>query len=76
MSICNIKDHKFIEIKKISLAVPGSPSYRIAKEGSVVVCAICGEVREVWEDGTVIVKPIKLPEKNYEENSTASPAQN
>lgn len=64
--------HKFFEIKKLSVYVPGSVSYRIAKEGVLVVCATCGEIREAWETGEIIIRPQEPAPKPHDSNSTAN----
>ena len=58
MSECDniVGGHKFFEVKKLSDYIKGSPSYRSAKEGVLVVCATCGEVREAWETGEIVVR--------------------
>ena len=50
-------DHQFFELKKLSDYIPGSPSYRSAKEGVLMVCGTCGEVREAWETGEIVIRP-------------------
>lgn len=41
--------HQFFQIKNIFKYGP----IRAEKEGVKVVCAICGEVRDLWEDGEI-----------------------
>jgi hypothetical protein len=48
--------HAFFEIKKLAQYVDGAPSFRTAKEGVLVVCAHCGQVREAWESGEIVVR--------------------
>lgn len=48
--------HQFFEVKKRFKYVPESPSNRVESEGAMVTCALCGEVRDVWETGEVIIK--------------------
>jgi hypothetical protein len=71
---CNniVGGHKFFEVKKLSDYVQGSPSYRAAREGVLVVCASCGEVREAWETGEVVIRPAQPATKPYDPNSTGN----
>ena len=41
-------DHQFIEIKEITTG-----SGNIFNNGKLVVCALCGEIRNVWDNGTI-----------------------
>lgn len=68
-------EHKFFEVKKLAQNAPGSPSFRTDREGILLVCIHCGEVRELWEDGTVIIYPKKIIKAQaYDENSSAGVA--
>jgi len=65
VNICEriLSGHKFFEVRRLERFVDGSPSSRIDKEGILVVCATCGEVREIWETGEMI---IRIPGKTEE----------
>ncbi len=65
-------DHQFFTIKLIEDYVTGSPSYRVAKNGVLVVCATCGEVREAWETGEIVIRPRGPAPKPHDQNSTAA----
>lgn len=58
VNICEfiLSGHKFFEIKKLVHYVPDSPSSRPDKDGALVVCATCGEVREIWETGETVIR--------------------
>lgn len=48
---CNtVLEHRFFEVSKLKEAQDGT-----WLEGIRVVCAICGQIRHIWQDGTVRV---------------------
>jgi len=52
--------HQFIKIIEIDQGYGGS---RIS--GAIVVCAECGEVRKIWEDGVIEI----IKEKKHDTSS-------
>lgn len=72
VNICEqiLSGHKFFEVKRLERFVDGSPSSRIDKEGILAVCATCGEVREVWETGEIIIRKVgQTKDDESEENA-------
>ena len=47
--------HQFFKIQTRAVFKQGLPAYRYEaeREGVQVVCAICGEVRDVWNTGEI-----------------------
>ncbi len=46
-------EHQFIKTSDIDKAKNNTPIASDKIFGAVVVCAICGVVRKIWEDGTI-----------------------
>lgn len=49
------KEHKFINIGSISKPVVGTETIHRQEFGVKIGCALCGEIRNLWPDGTVEV---------------------
>jgi hypothetical protein len=48
--------HQFVRVKDVERYNPGGRT--VAAVAARVVCAECGEIRDVWEDGKIdIIKP-------------------
>ena len=80
VNICEriLSGHKFFEVRRLERFIDGSPSSRIDKEGILVVCATCGEVREIWETGELIIRTEGrtaeeniIPQNDQEKNTTS-----
>jgi hypothetical protein len=48
--------HQFIKITECTKPIPNVHSVHRGIAGVIVGCAICGEVREIYEDGKLKVK--------------------
>ena len=50
--------HQFFEIKDISYSPMGKEGERIVmypqNNGKLVMCAVCGERRQLWENGDIL----------------------
>ena len=80
VNICEriLSGHKFFEVRRLERFIEGSPSSRIDKEGILVVCATCGEVREIWETGELVIRiegrtaeEYIIPPNGQEKNTTS-----